>query len=85
MRGPSSAGLLLLLGPASVPGYCCYVCSPGRASSSSSLSLLLPSPLTLRMEMLQKTRKEGSLSLMHFPSLIRIHFLVVVPEPEMLL
>ena len=48
VRGPSSAGLLLLLGPASVSGYCCYVCSPGRASSSSSLSLLLPSPLPLR-------------------------------------
>ena len=34
--------------------------------------------------MLQKTGKEGSLSLMHLPSLIRMHFLVVVPEPEML-
>ena len=36
------------------------------------------------MEMLQQTGKEGSLSLMHSPSLIRMHFLVVVPEPEML-
>jgi hypothetical protein len=34
--------------------------------------------------MLQKTGKEGSLSLMHLPSLIRMHFLVVVPEAEML-